>query len=92
MEDGLFHVITEYATNKKIDNIVLQDEEYMKVQGTIEQYLAQLHELDLPKEQKALIDRLISAYNESAAYYGKVCYREGFCDCVSLLKEIKVIE
>lgn len=92
MDDGLFHVITEYATNEKIDNAVLQDEEYRKLQKVIEEYLQKLHELELAKEQRVLIDRLISAYNESAAYYGKVCYREGFCDCVSFLKEIKVID
>lgn len=47
--------------------------------------------LCLPKEQRLVVDRLLTSYNESGAHYGKMTYQQGFRDCVSLLLEIGMI-
>lgn len=38
------------------------------------------------------MDRLISAYNENGAYYGRLTYQQGFRDCAVLLVEIGLIK
>ena len=92
MGKSIFDVITEYATNEGLGDILQQDEEYKQIMQNIDDLTEKMDTLGLPKEQRLLMDRLISAYNENGAYYGRMTYRQGFRDCAALLVEIGLIK
>lgn len=92
MEKNIFEVITEYAVNEGINCIIQQNDEYKQIQEKIDVLTNEFDELGLPKEQRLIVDRLISSYNESGAFYGKMTYQQGFRDCAALLVEIGMIK
>lgn len=92
MDKNIFDVITEYAINERLNDILQQDSEYQRVQHEMDELIEKFHELNLPKEQCLLVDRLVSSHTECGALYGRVTYQAGFRDCVSLLLEIGLIK
>lgn len=92
MKKSILGIITEYSVNEGMDNILLQDEEYMKIQKEINKQTDQFDKLDLTKEQRLIVDNLISAYNGSGAYDGVMNYKKGFRDCVKLLQEMNFLK
>lgn len=91
MENSIFDVITNYSVNEGIDKILLEDAEYIGIQKEIDEQMEQYESLGLTKEQRLAVDRLVSAYTASGACYGRITYRKGFHDCVTLLREIGMI-
>ena len=92
MGSNIFNIMADYSINEGMDSILLQNEEYMEMQNKIEEQMMQFDKLNLTKEQCLVVDRLISAYTESGAIYGKMAYRQGFQDCAALLLEMKRIK
>lgn len=92
MDKNIFEVITEYAVNEGLNNVILQSDEYKRIHEEIDDLTSEFNVLGLPKEQRLIVDRLLTSYNESGAYYGKMTYQQGFRDCVSLLVEIGMIK
>ena len=70
---------------------MLKDEEYIKIQKEIDEQIKRYKQKRLTKEQRLAVDRLISAHTASGACYGRITYRKGFHDCVSLLQEMGLI-
>lgn len=89
-EKDIFEIITEYSVNERMDNILLHNEEYREIQNKIEKQIEKFNELNLNSEQRLVVDRLISIHIESGALYGRMTYKQGFRDCVSLLKKINL--
>ena len=71
---------------------MLKDEEYIKIQKEIDEQIKRYKQKRLTKEQCLAVDRLVSAYTASGACYGRVAYRQGFHDCVSLVQEMRLIK
>ena len=92
MGSNIFNIMADYSINEGMDSILLQNEEYMEMQNKIEEQMMQFDKLNLTKEQCLVVDRLISAYTESGAIYGKMAYRQGFQDCAALLLEMKLLK
>lgn len=92
MDKDVFDVITDYAVNEAVNDVLLKSDEYKQIQDKIDSLTDELDELNLPKEQRALIDRLISSYNENSALYGRTTYQQGMKDCASLLLEMGLIK
>ena len=92
MKKNIFDIITEYAVNERLDNVLLQNAEYIKIQNKIEEQRAQFDKLNLSKEECLIVDRLLSAYTESGAIYGKMTYRQGIQDCVELMTEMRLLK
>ncbi|MDE5598513.1 MAG: hypothetical protein K2J04_11890 [Lachnospiraceae bacterium] len=92
MKKSIFNIMEEYSINEGLDNISLQDEEYIKIQDKIAAQREEFDRLNLTKEQCLIVDRLLSAHTESGAVYGKLAYRKGFQDCAALLLEMKLIK
>ena len=92
MRKSIFDIITECSINERMDSDLLQNDEYMKIQNKISEQAVQFDKLGLSNEQRLVIDRLISSHTESGAVYGKMAYKQGFKDCVSLLQEVKLIK
>lgn len=91
MGDNIFDIITNYSVNEGINKSLLEDEEYRKIQKEIDEKIKRYKQLGLTKEQRLEVDRLISAHTASGACYGRITYRKGFHDCVSLLQEMGLI-
>ena len=91
-EKDIFEIITEYSVNERMDNILLQNEEYREIQNKIEKQIEQFNELNLNSEQRLVVDRLISIHIESGALYGRMTYKQGFRDCISLLQKVDLIK
>lgn len=92
MEKSIFDVITEYAANEGLTCTIQQDDEYKQIQEKIDALTSEFDGIGLSEEQWSLMDRLISAYNENGAYYGRLTYQQGFRDCAALLVEIGMIK
>ena len=92
MERNIFAAMADYSINEGMDSLLLQNEEYIKIQDKIAEQRAQFDKLNLSKEQCLIVDRLLSAHTESRAVYGKMAYRQGFQDCAALLLEMKLIK
>lgn len=92
MEKSVFEVITTYGINDGVNSSLLDGDEYKRIQAKIDSLTEDFDKLDLPEEQRVIVDRLISAYIENGAYYGKMTYQQGMRDCASLLLEIGLIK
>lgn len=91
-EKSIFDVIAGYSVNEGLDKALRQNEEYMKIQKRIDERAEQLDCQDFTSEQQRLIDRLVCAHTESGAFYGRMTYRQGFKDCISLLREMELLK
>ncbi len=92
MDKNIFEILTDNALNERFDNIILQDEQYQKIQNEIRDSTSKFDELNLPKEQRLIVDRLISSHTESGCYYGRIAYQRGIRDCALLLREMELIK
>ena len=89
---GIFDVITENSINERLDETILNNEDYIRIQEKISECNERLDGLNLTQDERIIIDRLICAHAESGAFYGEMTYKQGFCDCVSLFKELDLIK
>lgn len=85
-------IITECLIDKNLDSVLLKDAEYIKMQNRINEKAVLVDGLKLDREEKLMIDRLICAYTESSAYYGKIAYKQGFMDCMAFMREVDLMK
>lgn len=91
-EKSIFDVIAGYSVNEGLDKVLRQNTEYLKIQKSIDEQAEQLDSQDFTREQRLLIDRLVCAHTESGAFYGRITYKQGFRDCISLLREMELLK
>lgn len=91
MKKNIFDIITEYAINEGLDNVLLQNAGYIEIQNKIEEQRGKFDKLNLSREQCLIVDRLLSTYVESGVVYGKMAYRQGVRDCAALLFEMGLL-
>ena len=92
MDKNIFEILTDNALNERLDSILLKDDEYQKVQDEIRNSASKFDELDLSKEQRLIVDRFISSHIKSGCCYGRIAYKCGMRDCVSLLLNMGLIK
>ncbi len=92
MDKNVFEVITEYGINEAVNDTLFQNEEYKQIQAEIDRLTDEFDRMNLSEEQRLLIDKLISAYNENGALYGRMTYQQGMRDCAYLLVEMGLIK
>lgn len=89
--ESLFNELVGMATNERLDNILNKDKGFLEVQEKAARAIKLFEELELTEEQQLIVDRMVSAHNESGAYYGRMAYKQGVYDCVELLKEMGIL-
>lgn len=89
--DSILEMITEHATNERLDNIILADEKYISIQAEMDKLTNELDSLNLTQKQKTAVNDLIAENIAIGCYYTRAAYQQGFKDCVSLLREIGII-
>lgn len=91
-ERNVFEVITDYAVNERLNQVLLGNKQYQDIQRQIDNQIRLFDGLKLDKEQQLIVDRLVSLHTESGALYGRVTYQQGCRDCVALLQAMKLIK
>ena len=81
--EGLYKERVEHA----LKDVLEKDEKYRQVNEITKQKIKEIDKLELSQSEWKIIDRALSATNERNAEYGRVAYRQGFLDAVSLLKK-----
>jgi len=92
MEKSILDVLTEYMMNERLDGMLQDNEEYIRTQKNIDLAMEEYMQLDLIEGQFKAMDKLISAYNASGAFYARMSYQQGVKDCASLLVEMGLIK
>ncbi len=87
----VFDTIAEQFINERLDDIMMQDTEYMKLQEELWKEKNELDKLDLSETQRLVVEKLISIHIRMVELYSKKSYEQGFRDCVSILQEIGVV-
>ncbi len=79
-KNGLLEIIAAHRTVADLDELLKVDKSYQEAL-TEEQVTSEIMDsLNLTSEQKKVVDRVITAYNECGAAYGAVAYRFGMED------------
>lgn len=81
--EGLYKERVEH----ELKDILEKDEKYRQVNEMTKQRIKEIDKIELSQGEWETIDRALSATNERSAEYGRVAYRQGFLDAVSLLKK-----
>nr|WP_300901638.1 hypothetical protein [uncultured Acetatifactor sp.] len=91
MDESILKLITEYAANERLDDIMLGDEEHMAIQKEVDENQERLDGMNLSKEQKMAVDDLTASYIALGVCHARLAYQQAFKDCAALLREIGVI-
>lgn len=91
-KQNLFEVITDYAVNERLSEVLLGNKQYQDIQRQIDDQIEMFDGLNLDKGQRLIIDRLVSLHTESGALYGRMTYQMGCRDCVALLQAMNLIK
>lgn len=89
MSDRMLNIIIRNS-DRRLDAILFSEEEYRKAEQKISRRLRWLERMKLTRRQNRAVDRLLTAYNEESACSLEIFYKQGFKDCISLLKELGV--
>ncbi len=89
-DKDVFDTMVESFVNDRLDDIMVQDTEYARLQDEIWQEKERFNKLDLPDIQRIQIENLIALHIKAIELYSKKAYAQGYMDCVSLLQKIGV--
>lgn len=81
--EGLYKERVEHV----LKDILEKDGKYRKVNEMTKQKIKEIDKIELSQGEWEIIDRALSATNERSAEFGRVAYRQGVLDAVSLLKK-----
>ena len=87
----VFDTVVEQFIRERLDDIMMQDTEYVVLQDELWKEKERFDRLDLSEVQRSVVEKLISIHIKAIELYGKNAYGQGFRDCVSMLQEIGVI-
>lgn len=90
-KNGLLEIIAEYRTGDYLDEVVKKDKNYREALAKQQEAFVMLEELNLKKEQKSVINQVITANNHTGAVYGAVAYRCGMEDGIKVRMEMEEI-
>ena len=90
-EKTVFDTIVEQFIKERLDDIMMQDTEYIKLQDELWKEKERFDRLNLTETQHSVVEKLISIHIKVIELYGKNAYGQGFKECVSMLQEIGVI-
>ena len=87
-KDNLLDIIVKTRTVKALDETVVKSSTYQETLKRQDKAFEELDKAGLSREQKAIVDKAISAANE----YGAVAYELGLQDGIKLMTELKEIK
>ena len=91
-KDNLLEILVKTRTVKALDEAVVKSSAYQETLKRQDKAFNALDKAGLSKEQKAIVDRAISAANDCGATYGAGAYEVGLQDGIKLMSELKEIK
>ncbi|MDE7444516.1 MAG: hypothetical protein K2N15_02215 [Lachnospiraceae bacterium] len=91
-KEKLLDILVKARTVKALDEAVGKSIAYQETLKQQDKAFDTLDKAGLSNEQKAIVDRAISAANDCGAAYGAAAYRLGLQDGIRLASEIKEFE
>lgn len=91
-KEKLLDILVKTRTVKALDEAVNKSSAYQETLKQQDKAFDTLDKAGLSKEQKAIVDRAISAANDCGATYGAIAYRLGLQDGIRLASEVKAFE
>lgn len=91
-KEKLLDILVKTRTVKALDEAVDKSSAYQETLKQQDKAFDTLDKAGLSKEQKAIVDRAISAANDCGAAYGAIAYRLGLQDGIRLASEVKEFE
>jgi len=91
-KDNLLDILVRTRTVKALDEAVDKSSAYRETLKGQDKTFETLDKAGLNKEQKAIVDRAISAVNDCGAVYGAVAYELGLQDGIKLISELMEIK
>lgn len=83
MDKDVLEIITENLTNERLDQIIVQTEEYREAEQK-EKQLSEIFEKMLDKEQRKAFNQYQTAENSRIATYIALSYQQGMKDVVNI--------
>lgn len=90
-KNGLLETIALHRTGRNLDEVLKKDRDYQEALEQQQEAFDKLDKLGLTKEQKKVLDQVITENNHVGAVYGAVAYRCGMEDGIRLRMEIEEI-
>lgn len=90
MENKILNIVIENS-NRRLDQVTFLNDEYRQLQRKLNKKLKRADKLKLTEEGKKELDGLLVAYNEKSSCCCRILYRQGYIDCIHLLKEIGIL-
>lgn len=88
-KDDIFNILTEHATNERLDKIVLEDDVYIKTKEKADLLLEELEKINSTQEAHKLLDSYDSIVHEAAAIYACIAYKQGAKDMFNLFMALQ---
>ena len=79
-------------SSRRLDDVLFQTAGYKDMEKNLSGSHAALRKEHLTRRQNRAVDRVLTACTEESAFCCRVYYRQGFLDCIRLLKELGVME
>ncbi len=92
MEKNVFEMIAEYFINERLGDILMRDEEYVKLQKEMGERMEQLEMSGMDEGQYHSVEELLLLHIRSIDFYAKKAYEYGFRDCISVLMKLDLIK
>ena len=83
MDKDVLEIITENLTNERLDQIIVQTEEYREAEQE-EKQLSEIFEKMLDKDQRKAFNQYQAAENSRIATYIALSYQQGMKDVVNI--------
>lgn len=87
----VIEIIIENLTNERLDEIVLQDEDFCTIDSQLDDALTHYEILGISKQDAKVINEIFDLYVAHSARYAALAYRQGLTDSVGLLKNLGII-
>lgn len=89
---SLLELLARIRTLKALDRTAKKDSCYRTTLREQDKTYSELEKAGLNKEQKRIVDKVLSSLNANGAAYGKVAYRLGLQDGIRLMSEINKLK
>ncbi len=83
-------IVTEYALNERLDQIAMQDKEFLRRDREYEDLLNKCEDVGMSRKQMKLVDKITAAFAAQSSRYAELAYTMGLKDGVSLSEGLKV--
>lgn len=83
--ESLFENITNYLCCSRLDNAILNQEEYAKADAEVDRIQARLKEAGVTKEVMILLDDYIDSYINLMTLHVNLAYKQGMKDLAAFI-------